>query len=90
MKKRIAVIASIFLILVIIFAPLRIKRYDDGGTVEYSALAYKIVYWNALTLEYDADGNRTMGRYKKTSVYWFPDTLKSLSELYEIEMEKNQ
>ncbi len=69
MNKKI--IAMVLLALVCI--PLPRGPYEDGGTREYSALAYKIVDWNRL---YDD------GVYEATKLYWFPSSLKSIDALW--------
>ena len=80
MRKRIWfwVIASV-LMLAILFVPVPAGVLKDGGTREYSALTYKIVDWNRLTED---------GMYQKTRVYFFPECLKSLDELWEYEKDQ--
>ncbi len=77
MKKRIwiGIIAGIVL-LAVLFAPIPGGSYDDGGTREYTALTYKIVDWNRLTVD---------GVYEATKLYWIPDNYKSIDELWQYE-----
>lgn len=77
MKKKIWVIIIIILILII---PIPTGRYRDGGTKEYKALVYRIVVWNRLLEESSV--------YHKTSVFWFPQNLKSIDELWELEYDQ--
>ncbi len=87
MKKRIAIIlCSIFLVLAILFVPFKKVNYDDGGTAEYTALTYKIVKWNRITIKMDDSGNHFADTLKKTSVYWVSDKNKSIDELFQEEM----
>ncbi len=78
MKKKIIIFASIALALVLIlFVPYRRDSLNDGGTVVYDALAYKVVSWHR-GLDDDA--------YKNTSVYWYPDNLRDEGELWQMEL----
>lgn len=81
MKKKIILIASVILILLILFLPIPRGTYKDGGTKDYCALTYRIVVWNRLISPF--------GTYHKTSVFWFPDNFKSIDELWEIERNDN-
>lgn len=76
MKKKI-ITAVIALVLLILFLPIPIGPSKDGGTRRYDALTYEIVKWQRIT----EDGEI----YKKTSVYFFPDNLKSIDELWAME-----
>ena len=90
MKKKIILIAGIILILLILFLPVRRGTYRDGGTKDFGALTYRIVVWNRLTDEINADGAAgEMNMYHKTSVYWIPDNFKSIDELWKIETDGN-
>ena len=76
MKKRkwllpVCVVAGILL-----FVPIPTGQYKDGGTREYTALTYKIVYWNRLT------GDTI---YDKTKVYFFPNNFESIDSLWHME-----
>ena len=67
------------IILAILFIPIP-KVLDDGGTVVFSALTYKIVKWNRY-----ADASQTRV-YKFTRMYVFDSLSKSIDELWEEEM----
>lgn len=77
--KKAVLIVSLILIISIIFVPIPHSSYDDGGTREYSALAYKIVDWNRISAD---------GTYSETKLYFIPDCYKSIDELWEQEEEK--
>ncbi len=79
-RSRKILIAVSIVIIAVLLVPFRFLRYKDGGTAEYGALAYKIVVWNRFTDEGDI--------YRGTSVYLFPDSLKSIDELWETEKQK--
>lgn len=72
MKKKTALML-IGILLAVPFIPIPTGVFRDGGTRTYSAMAYKLVIWNRLIEN---------GIYHKTSVYWFPDSLKSIDELW--------
>ena len=75
-KKRI--IIKVIIVLALLFIPsFPGTVFRDGGTRELKALAYKIVIWNHLTGD---------GTYHKTRVYFFPKNMKSIDELWEMEM----
>jgi len=77
MKKKVCIwIVAVVLLLAILFVPMPKGTYKDGGTREYTALAYKIVDWNRLTAD---------GIYDTTKVYWFPNNFKSIDGLWECE-----
>lgn len=90
MKKRnfIAGIVLIALALVL-FLPIPLGAYDDGGTEVYAALTYKIVKWNRTVLTCDETEGEIIDTYSKTSFYWIPDSIKSLDELWEEEYPTN-
>jgi len=71
-------IASFVAVLAILFVPIPLGAYDDGGTREYRALTYRIVEWNRF--------NRDTV-YHKTRVYFFSDKNKSIDELWQTERE---
>ena len=79
MKKIIYISLSVVLVFVIMFVPFRKTEYDDGGTVEYVALTYKVVKWK----RYMTHGGPI---YESTRVYWF-ENKKPISELWERETE---
>lgn len=87
MKKRILIICSAILIAVLIlFCPFSVLSYDDGGTKAYAALTYKIVKWKRHVSVYNADGDIDhIDTYNATSVFFFPDNFKTVSELWRIE-----
>ena len=87
MKKTIIIslIIAIVLILAVLFFPVYQGSYDDGGTREYQALTYKLVVWNKLIVEVDSDGQTDHGIYEKVSVFWYPDSKKSIDELWKME-----
>ena len=73
MKKKIWIPIVIFAILAVFLVPIPTGTYKDGGTREYTALTYKIVAWNRLTVD---------STYNKTKVYLFPDNFKSIDSLW--------
>ena len=77
-KKRIIII--VIIVLALLFIPsFPGTVFRDGGTRELKALAYKIVIWNRLTGD---------GTYHKTRVYFFPNNMKGIDDLWVIEMER--
>ncbi len=74
MKKKIWIpIVVVILLLLIFFVPIPQASYDDGGTREWKALAYKIVDWNRIYED---------GVYEKRRVYYGADCFKSIDELW--------
>ena len=74
MKK---ILLKVFVVLLLVLLiPVSGPVYRDGGTREYRALAYRIVVWNRLVDD---------GIYHKVSVYTFPDCLRSIDELWDME-----
>lgn len=73
MKKKIWIPIIIVVVLAILFVPIPTGAYKDGGTCEYTALTYKIVDWNRITVD---------STYDKTKVYLFPHNFKSLDSLW--------
>lgn len=63
-------------VLAILFVPIPLGAYDDGGTREYVALTYKIVDWKRIEKD-------TV--YEKTKVYFFSEKNKSIDELWQTE-----
>jgi hypothetical protein len=59
MKKRKKLIVVIIILLVFSLVPLPISR-NDGGTVEYNAILYKIIVWKQLNPKAVGDSN---GKY---------------------------
>lgn len=80
MKKKIWIpIITAVVLLAVLFVPIPSGTYKDGGTREYTALTYKIVDWNKLTSD---------GKYDKTKIYFFPNNIKSIDELWLYEEDK--
>lgn len=75
MKKRIWIIAGIFL--VALFIPIPTGVCKDGGTRTYTALTYKIVDWNRTT--------GPVTTYNTTKVYWLPNNFKDTDTLWGFE-----
>ncbi len=85
-KKLLFCVLGLLLVAAVLFVPLPAGTYEDGGTREYAALTYKLVIWNRMEAAHDADGRITaINIYQNTSVYFFPDNLKSLDELWDLE-----
>ena len=83
MKKRIVIpviVATVLVVLLVLFLPIPSGLYDDGGTREFTSLTYKIVIWNVNFDEYT---------YHKTSVYWGSDKQKNINELWKMEIADN-
>ncbi|MBQ7411465.1 MAG: hypothetical protein IJW10_00965 [Clostridia bacterium] len=75
-KLKIFFICLAVFVLIVLFTPFIVLHYDDGGTTTYFALTYKIVDWKK-DLDYpDVE--------QRTRIYFFPDNLKDLDELWEI------
>ena len=80
MKKKIWIpIAAAVILLAILFVPIPMGSYDDGGTREWVALTYKIVDWNRIS---------TDGVYEKTRFYGPAVKNKSIDELWKLEQEQ--
>ena len=90
-KLRTAAVITAALILILFLIPVKFT-YKDGGTVQYKAALYTVVKWNRFTEpEEKNNGNATYYSYKKyknTSVYLFPGSLKGIDELWKIEQKK--
>lgn len=84
MREKKITAAAVILILLVLFLPVPHRRYKDGGTRDFKSLTYRLVIWNRFVEETGGE----MGIYHKTSVYWFPCSLKSIDELWETEKEK--
>lgn len=85
-KIVIAAIVVVVVVLLVLFLPLDSGVYRDGGTRVYGALVYKVVKWKHLYSDgVDENGNLVTKLYEKEVVYWFPDSTKSISELWEME-----
>ena len=85
MKKKYIVAIALIALALVLFLPIPRGTYDDGGTREYTALTYKIVAWRRLVSNYDANGQLSPSIYKNTAVYWFPDNLKRIDELWKMD-----
>lgn len=85
MKKIIIPAVIVVALALVLFLPIPRGTYDDGGTREYAALAYKIVVWNKIMAAEDKNGEFSSYTYRNTSVFWFPDNQKSIDELWQIE-----
>ena len=68
MKKKWWILIIILVAIVLVFPIKRVA--NDGGTVEYSAVLYKIIKWNRIRMY---EENKT-----GTEVYFFPKNLHSL------------
>lgn len=87
MKKRISLIIIVIVIALVLCIPIPLGPYDDGGTRTYNALLYKIVVWNNNTFIMDESGNAVYAIPRgKTSIYLFPNNLKSIDDLLEMEL----
>jgi hypothetical protein len=87
-KKTIAILLAVVIAALVLFVPLPRGPYDDGGTMEYVALTYRIVVWNSYYTKYDENGKAVgIDKYNETSVYLFPDNFKGLTELWLMELE---
>lgn len=77
-NKRLIIMSSVAItILAILFVPQ--KRYvNDGGSIEYRAIAYKYIKWNILR----DDGNY----YISNDLHWFPNNFYSLEYYKPIEI----
>ncbi|MBO4218419.1 MAG: hypothetical protein IKX74_00575 [Erysipelotrichaceae bacterium] len=80
MKKSKSVLIIIALLLILL-CPYSIVRYRDGGTRDYKALLYRVVVWNRLMEE-------EPGIYHRISIYFYPDTRRSIDELWQLESSK--
>lgn len=82
-KKAVAVVIALAAVLFVAFVPYSWVTNKDGGTREVSSFALKYVNWNKTELSSDNSD------YSKKQVYFFPDSLKSIDELWEKEKEAN-
>ena len=90
MRKKIVIpILIVIALVLILFFPIPQGSYDDGGTREFSALTYKIVVWNRISIAIDENGQPVNNTYRKTSVFWYPDNQKSIGELWQMELADN-
>ena len=68
MKKRWWILI-IVVVVISLFVPIK-RVYRDGGTIEYSAVLYKVIKWDRIR-KYEENK-------KGTEIYWFPRNLHSL------------
>lgn len=88
MKKKMIIPAIVVVVLLLVlFLPIPLGSYDDGGTRTYWALTYEIVKWNRISIIVDEEGQFVNNTYQKTSVFWYPDNQKSIDELWQMELE---
>ena len=87
MKKHMCLIITIIVIALILCIPVPEGPYDDGGTYSYNALLYKVVVWNKHTIILDESGkSSTAIPHGTVSVYLFPYNLKSIDNLFKMEL----
>ena len=87
-KKTFEILLIVIIAALVLFVPIPRGPYDDGGTMEYVALTYRIVVWNSYYTKYDENGKAVgIDKYNETSVYLFPDNFKGLTELWLMELE---
>lgn len=85
MKEKVIFISVLVLLLLIVLCiPIPKGTIEDGGSKVYHAVLYKFIIWNHLY----TDSDNKPGIYHKTAVYFFPQNLKSESELWDIEEAK--
>ncbi len=89
-KRALIIIVASFLLLTVLFLPIPRGTCDDGGTRDYRALTYRVILWNRLTVEMEAEPDGSMsvsrvGTYRRTAVYWFADATTDIDELWERE-----
>lgn len=85
MNKKTKIIIAIIAILIILVIPIKSVK-DDGGTIVYNALTYKIIDWHEENITYES-GYKT-GR----DIYYFPKNFRSVDyykELADGERERN-
>ena len=87
MKKAIIILLVIVLVLgVAAVFPIPHGSCDDGSTREFICLsgAYKLIKWNKLlAIEETSDAEI----YSHRSIFWYPDSDKSIDELWKLERE---
>ncbi len=90
-KLRKAAVITAALILILFLIPVKFT-YNDGGTVQYKAALYTVVKWNCFVdpeeYIYENATYYKFKKYKNTSVYLFPVSLKGIDELWKIEQKK--
>lgn len=97
--KPVLIISITVVLLLILFVPIYCGQSKDSGTKSYRALTYTVVKWRRYTDEQNdywqklnENGNikyvqlyKGMNTYIKTSIYFFPNSQKSLEELWKLE-----
>lgn len=79
MKRRtVKIVIYVLVALVLLFAPVPIATFDDGGTMVWESLTYTMVRWKTYV-----DSDEPV--YENTRIYWFNDKRTSISELWEKE-----
>ena len=71
MNKKLKIALIVIVILLVLVIPIKSTK-DDGGTVVYNSLTYKIIDWHEENITYE-EGYKT-GR----DVYFFPKNFKSV------------
>lgn len=77
--KKIIIPIIIIAMIIVLFAPLHIVTYKDGGTTAYTSLTYKVVKWNRINAD---------SIFDKTDIYFFPDNFKNIDSLWSEEKAK--
>lgn len=72
MNKKVKIALIVLAVLIILVVPIKSTK-DDGGTVVYNSLTYKIIDWHEENITYES-GYKT-GR----DVYFFPKNFKSVA-----------
>ena len=80
-KKKWIAVLLIFGLLAVLFTPIPAGELRDGGTKVYRALTYTLVNWHRVCAEPD-------GIYEALRVYPFPDSMRTVSELWELEQSR--
>lgn len=77
MKKKLLIasgaVIAILVALVALVVPYRVKSYDDGGTRDYQALAYRVIAWKRISPD---------EIYEKTRVYFGGDVFQDIDQLW--------
>lgn len=55
-SRKIFAIGTAIFVLLLLVVPQKIF-YDDGGTIVYAAITYKVIVWHQLSDSYDENGN---------------------------------
>ena len=71
------------IILIILLVPFKRDTVEDGGTKIYSAPLLKVVQWynSKLSIDYEDGAWDEIEPDYSTSIYFFPNNLKSINEL---------